>query len=57
MNIFYGWVKVDAGGWRYIFGGWWWVDIFYDCVEVGGVNRGLFWMGGSVWTLSMGGWG
>ena len=48
---------MDAGGWRYIFGGWWWVDFFYECVEVGGVNGGLFWMGGSVWTLSMDGWG
>ena len=34
------------GGWKYIFGGCGWVDIFYGFVMVGGMGLGLFWVGG-----------
>lgn len=40
---------MGRGGWRYIFGGCGWVDIFYGFVMVGGMCLGLFWVGGGEW--------
>ena len=65
----YGWVQVvghflcvSGGGWRYILGVWWWVDIFYGWMGVEvyfvwvGVGGGIFCVDGGGWTFFMGRW-
>lgn len=34
LDIFYGWLGLDAGRWGYILGWCWWVDNFYEWVGV-----------------------
>ena len=56
MDIFYGFVGVGGGKWRYFLGGWGWVNNRmggWKCVEVYfgwlGVGRHFLWVSGSLW--------